>query len=294
MLSRFDKEKTKKNIALILDKVRTEADPQLLNEYRALFKGEVSLFRRSWTAAYLLMLYDQGGLSRFEKKQGRKPGGHDRGPEKPGRFQDRRAAEKAPAGEASRNNAPRRPPLADEDSKRIFISIGRNRRVFPREILGLINAKAAVSREDIGAIRILDNYSFIQVRDSAADAIIEALNGQTFRGRVLSVNYARVRKDGGEESREPDMADAVSAIHETGGGDVPEPDEPDRFPSDWETGGGDAPEPDEPDRFPSDWETGGAGDFDAGENGGEETGFGETPETEASEQDEDHADEKSV
>jgi hypothetical protein len=151
--------------------------------------------------------------------------------------------------------------------------------------LGLINAKTQIPREDIGAIRILDNYSFIQVRDSAADAIIEALNGQTFRGRVLSVNYARARKDGGKESREPDLADAVSAMYDAGGGDAPEPDEPDSFPADWETGGA------------GDFDAGetGAGDFDAGEeNGGEETGFEETPETEASEQDEDHADEKSV
>ena len=48
MPSRFDKELTKKNIALMLERIRTEEDPQVLNEYRALFKKEVSLFRRSW------------------------------------------------------------------------------------------------------------------------------------------------------------------------------------------------------------------------------------------------------
>jgi hypothetical protein len=90
-------------------------------------------------------------------------------------------------------------PLADEESRRLFISIGRNRRVFPREILGLINSAAAVAREDVGAIRILDNYSFVQVRGTVADAIIGALNGKSFRGRILSVNYARSRKDEGED-----------------------------------------------------------------------------------------------
>jgi hypothetical protein len=73
-----------------------------------------------------------------------------------------------------------------------------------------------VSREDIGAIRILDNYSFIQVRDTAADAIIEALNGMSFRGRVLSVDYARTRKDGSGNGAEDDVGN--------GAGEEPEED----------------------------------------------------------------------
>jgi hypothetical protein len=275
MPSQFDQEKIKKNIALILDKVKTEADPQLLNKYRSLFKGEVSLFRRSWTAAYLLMLYDQGVLNRPEKHRGRKSGGPDRKPDKQGR-QDRRVAEKAPADAASRNDGSRYPSLADEESKRLFISIGRNRRVFPREILGFINAKTQIPREDIGAIRILDNYSFVQVRDSAADTIIEALNGQTFRGRTLSVNYARARKDDGGENREPDFSE------------IP--------------GAGDFPEPDEAEPVSYDRETGVSGDYDAEESapcggeetGSEETGFREPPETESSDQGDDHGDEENI
>jgi hypothetical protein len=128
MPSQFDKEKARKNLALVLDKVKNEADPRLLNEYRTLFKRDVSLFRRSWTAAYLLMLYDQAAPGRPEKNRGRKAEGSGRAPDKQGRFQNRKAAENPPAGEASRNGMLRRPLLADEESKRLFISIGRNRR----------------------------------------------------------------------------------------------------------------------------------------------------------------------
>jgi hypothetical protein len=200
--------------------VNNAADPQILTADRSLFKRGVPLFRRSWAAAYLLMLYDQGGLRRPEKSRNRKSGGSGRGPEKQGRAQDRKA-EKPLADETARGDASRYPPLADEESKRLFISIGRNRRVSPREILGLINTKTAIPREDIGAIRILDNYSFVQVRSSAADTIIEALNGQSFRGRTLSVNYARARKDDAGDSREP----AFSEIYGGGNGmDAPEPE----------------------------------------------------------------------
>jgi hypothetical protein len=167
----FNKEKTKKIISLVLEKIKTEVDLQTLEEYQSLFKKETSLFNRSKAAAYLLMLCDQGKTIRV--KDYRRPARPD---------------------EDSRPNT-QRYPLADKESVRLFFSVGRSRRVFPREILGLINTKTAIPREDIGAIRILDNYSFVQVRDSVAEKIIEALNGINFRGRALTVNYAKSRKD---------------------------------------------------------------------------------------------------
>jgi hypothetical protein len=190
----FDKEKTRKKIGLILENIKTKVDPQLLDEYRSLFKQEVSLFRRSWAAAYLLMLHDQEGNLRS-------PGGN------------RREGKRNTGGEprpARSVESPAKPvePLPEEESRWLFISIGRNRRAFPREILGLIYAKASVSREDIGAIRILDNYSFVQARDTVADTIIEALNGKSFRGRTLTVNYARSRREeGGDEILESEQGD---------------------------------------------------------------------------------------
>ena len=186
MPSHINKEKTKATIALILDKMKTEVDPQLLGEYHHLFKKEISLFRRSWAAAYLLMLCDQGKSLRFARH-----------PRNEKRFT---------AGDDSRV---KRYPLADEDSKRLFFSVGRSRRVFPREILGLINTKTAIPKEDIGAIRILDNYSFVQVRDTVAEQIIEALNGMNFRGRTLAVNYAKSYKDEENENGESREEDDV-------------------------------------------------------------------------------------
>jgi hypothetical protein len=193
-----DKEKTKRTINLALDKIRTEVDPLLLDEYHRLFKKEVSLFNRSKVAAYLLMLDDQG-------KNPRRPGN--------GRHF---ASENAPA-----SKEPARYPLSSEESKWLFFSAGRSRRVFPREILGLINTKTAIPREDIGAIRILDNYSFVQVRDTIAEKIIEALNGLSFRGRPLMVNYAKSRKNEDEAEAEAEVyEDAYSDLEQ--GEDHPE------------------------------------------------------------------------
>jgi hypothetical protein len=81
--------------------------------------------------------------------------------------------------------------LSEEEAKSLFISVGKNRHLYPKDIIALICSKTSTPREDIGSIRILDNYSFVQVRDTKADEIIQTLNGIKFRGRSLAVNYAK-------------------------------------------------------------------------------------------------------
>ena len=73
----------------------------------------------------------------------------------------------------------------------LYMSIGKNRRVFPRDIIGMILDKTDLSREDIGSIKILDNYSFVDINPSKADAVIQALNSMEYRGRTLTVNHAK-------------------------------------------------------------------------------------------------------
>ena len=163
MALRPDREKVKDKLACILEKIHGEADPAadpaVLNEYRKIIKKEVSFFRRSWVAAWLLMSYDKGEFS------------------------------------GSKTLSPESCPLTGEESKRLFFNIGKNRRVYPREISALIMAKASVSRDDIGAIRILESFSFVEVRDTRAQQVIDALDGLMFRGRTLVVNYAKNKKE---------------------------------------------------------------------------------------------------
>jgi len=223
MSSHINKEKVGETISLLLEKMITQADPEELGEYYRLFKKGVPLFRRSWAAAYLLMLCDKGkGLGVMHKPRGGQPvngtGGGTGGGANGGN-----AAGSANGGNGGiQSEDARRYPLSEEESKRLFFSIGRSRRVFPREILGLINTKTAVAKEDIGAIRILDNYSFVQVRDTVAEKIIEMLNGTSFRGRTLAVNYAKSRKDGEEGGGEKENELPEDVLSEAPEGIPPE------------------------------------------------------------------------
>jgi len=171
----MNEENIRKRIRDLLNDIQSEADPALLNRCRSIFRKEVSFFNRSYMAAYLLLLAEGVPVKRTE--QGSKHSGRNKQPD---------------VTEISQV-------LSEDESVQLFVSIGRNRKVFPREILALVNARAKIAREDIGIIRILDNYSFVQVRNNVADIVIEALNGHNFRGRTLTVNYARSRRESDDD-----------------------------------------------------------------------------------------------
>jgi len=78
-----------------------------------------------------------------------------------------------------------------KDGVTLFMGVGKNRRVYPKDIIHLFINTGKVERETIGDIRILDNYSFITVNKDAADKIISNLNGINYRGRSLNINYAK-------------------------------------------------------------------------------------------------------
>ena len=176
----FDKEKAKRNLETILEKIYNDSDILTLKEYHKLYKKEISLFRRSWAAAWLFMYYDKHETPSMRPNYTKSAAKNLSSKNSSSLTEDKTTAVIE---------------LPEEKSKRLFISIGKNRRLFPREVITLIMTKAAVAREDIGVIRILDNYSFVQVRDTRADDIIAALNGLRFRGRTLAVNYAKPKTE---------------------------------------------------------------------------------------------------
>ena len=73
----------------------------------------------------------------------------------------------------------------------LFISIGKNRKVFPKDLVNLFMQDLNIKRSDIGAIKILDNYSFLDISLDYASEAISKLSGKPFRGRRITVNLAR-------------------------------------------------------------------------------------------------------
>jgi ATP-dependent RNA helicase DeaD len=77
---------------------------------------------------------------------------------------------------------------------KLFLSMGKNRRVFPRDLIQLFMDRLKAERSQIHDIKILDNYSFVEVDASLGERAIRELSGIEFKGRKLAVNYARKRE----------------------------------------------------------------------------------------------------
>ena len=81
------------------------------------------------------------------------------------------------------------------DLATLFISIGKNRKVFPKDLNKLFSQELGLKSSDIGTIKILDNYSFVDISESYAQRAIDKLNGTEVRGRKITVNFARKKEE---------------------------------------------------------------------------------------------------
>ena len=80
----------------------------------------------------------------------------------------------------------------------LFFSMGRRQRFTAQNVLRILSAISGIEESDVGAVRTFDNYTFVNVHPAAADLIIQDSDGTLIKGRKLTVNRARPRK---EESR---------------------------------------------------------------------------------------------
>ena len=145
-----------KLIERFLQEIRSSEDPKELTYFKKFISKHVSIFLRSYFAAYLLKLLYQAYV-----------GG-------------------TPLGIKNSDKVP---------MTTLFFSMGKNRRIFPRDWSSLICRLPNFSKSDIGEIKILDNFSFVEVTAEKAQKLIELLNGTDFKGKKLTVNYARKKEE---------------------------------------------------------------------------------------------------
>ena len=158
----------KSKLDAIVREIHEVSDPNEMNAYRRFFRRNVNIFSRGYVIGYLLKTLS---------KQLPPDGSNERKRRRGGRADHNEGTQKLPI-----------------DSKTLFVSVGKNRRVFPRDLIGLITDTAAIDNSQIGQIKVLDNYSFVEVEPAVAERVIEVCNGQEFRGRKLTVNFARNKK----------------------------------------------------------------------------------------------------
>ena len=206
-------------LANATERVRTSENVDLLSDLNKLFKKNVPLTVRKYVIAYLLKEalkhYHPFGnrRDRFERNERFDRNERNNRNRQERNFRQERAerAEEPAEAPAAEEERPRHPrvEIPEDQATSIFISIGKNRRVYPRDLVGILIAIAGIDRERIGDIKVLANYSFVQLYTEDAQTAIDKLNGYDYRGRKLAVSYSRQKSDSeGEAASEADSAES--------------------------------------------------------------------------------------
>lgn len=187
--------------------IREDADLERLKVIRRQIRTALPLSVRRYLPAYLLQEAVGAGVPRTAAGRDR-PVATDRKPPRPAERPApvERPAERSERPAEAESASAAGPPVAREDAAppeadggggemaRLFVSVGRSRRVSRQMLADLFVAKLDLPHDHLGEVRVLDNFSFIEVPSEFAQAAIDKISGETLNGRRVNVDYARSKK----------------------------------------------------------------------------------------------------
>ena len=138
---------------------------------------------------------------RFEERGDRKGGrferGGERGSRRGDRFGDRKGGEsrfgdRERGGERRGGDSRRSSGSGVEPGMtRLFFNVGRKDALQPRDFVGAIAGEAKIPGKNIGAIDIFDKFTFVDVPERDARAVMQAMDGNTIKGKNVNVDVAK-------------------------------------------------------------------------------------------------------
>jgi len=85
---------------------------------------------------------------------------------------------------------------SDPDVARLWVGVGRSGGVRPKDLVGAIANETRLSGKDIGAITITENFSIVEIPESAVDEVVSTMKRTTIKGKKTKVRRDRVGSDG--------------------------------------------------------------------------------------------------
>jgi ATP-dependent RNA helicase DeaD len=73
------------------------------------------------------------------------------------------------------------------------LSVGKEESIRPQDLVGAIAGEARISSSVIGAIKIHDDYSLVEVPEELSDKIISALKATKIRGHRVTIQSKPAR-----------------------------------------------------------------------------------------------------
>jgi ATP-dependent RNA helicase DeaD len=101
------------------------------------------------------------------------------------------AAKRALKSARGRLPAERSKRPTNDDMIRLFVGAGRRAGLRPGDLVGAITGEVGIQSRSIGAIEINDGFSLVEVPESLADDVIDALRATKIRGLKVTVRRER-------------------------------------------------------------------------------------------------------
>ncbi|MCX7950424.1 MAG: DEAD/DEAH box helicase [Clostridiales bacterium] len=79
----------------------------------------------------------------------------------------------------------------EQEMTRLFINVGKNQRISPRDIVGAIADKVRIPGDLIGSIDIFDKFSFVEVPREYAKEVMKIMNENTIKGKKVNIEIAK-------------------------------------------------------------------------------------------------------
>lgn len=92
------------------------------------------------------------------------------------------------------NGRERNRKYSDSNMIRLFLNVGRNQKIQPKDILGSIAGETGVRGKHIGNIDVYDKYTFVDVDKSKAKTIILKMKNRKIKGNKLNIERANRKR----------------------------------------------------------------------------------------------------
>jgi ATP-dependent RNA helicase DeaD len=106
-------------------------------------------------------------------------------------FRQDKDGGRAPAGRGT--GRPERPArrVTGGAAARLFVGAGRDAGIRPGDLVGAITGETGLKGRDIGSIEIHQRFALVEVPESAADEVVQALRATMIKGRKATVRRDR-------------------------------------------------------------------------------------------------------
>jgi len=78
----------------------------------------------------------------------------------------------------------------DRGNIKLFINLGKLDDIKAKDIVGSISGNTAISGEEIGKIKVLDKFSFVEIPNSYVEDVLNGMSGKQIKGKDVSVEVA--------------------------------------------------------------------------------------------------------